>query len=121
MEERAVFANMCMLSDSRGRVLVQNRKDPDWPGVSFPGGHVEAGESFVASVIREVLEKTGLLVEHPMLCGIKQFQTQAGARYVVLLFKANRYGSVSCEARMKERCSGRTKTTCSKSKLPRAF
>lgn len=90
-EERAIFTNMCMIEDGEGRVLIQDRKDPAWPGYTFPGGHVEPGESFVGSVIREVWEETGLTIEHPKLCGIKQFQTKEGARYLVLFYKANRF------------------------------
>ena len=89
--EQAIFTNMCMISDGQGNILVQDRKNPDWPGVTFPGGHVEPGESFVESVIREVKEETGLTIENPILCGSKQFQTHENARYVVLFFKANRY------------------------------
>lgn len=88
--EQAIFTNMCMITDG-GKVLVQDRKKPDWPGVCFPGGHVEPGESFVASVIREVFEETGLTVEDPALCGTKQFQTEDGARYVVLFFRASKF------------------------------
>lgn len=88
--EQAIFTNMCMITDG-GKVLVQDRKRPDWPGVCFPGGHVEPGESFVASVIREVFEETGLTVEDPALCGTKQFQTEDGARYVVLFFRASKF------------------------------
>lgn len=90
-EERAEFTNMCMISDGAGNVLVLDRQDPDWPGVTFPGGHVEPGEAFTASVIREVREETGLTVEDPVLCGIKQFQTESDARYVVFFYKATRY------------------------------
>ena len=39
--EKVTFTNMCMISDGRGNVLVQDRLDPDWPGIAFPGGHVE--------------------------------------------------------------------------------
>ena len=39
--ESAVFTNMCMIYDNNGNILVINRKNPDWPGVTFPGGHVE--------------------------------------------------------------------------------
>ena len=52
--EAAIFTNMCMISDGNGNVLVQDRRDPDWPGITFPGGHVEPGEAFADSVIREV-------------------------------------------------------------------
>lgn len=90
-EERVILTNMCMIYDGSGRVLVQNRRNPDWPGITFPGGHVEHGESFCQSVIREVKEETGLTIERPMLCGIKQFQTDSDARYIVLFYKTNRF------------------------------
>ena len=42
-KEAVTFTNMCLLT--RGdRVLVQDRRDPAWPGVTFPGGHVEEGD-----------------------------------------------------------------------------
>lgn len=97
-EEKAIFTNMCMITDGKGNVLVQDRLNPDWPGICFPGGHVEPGESFVASVIREVREETGLTVENPVLCGVKQFQTESDARYVVLFYKANRYSGTLCSS-----------------------
>ena len=90
-EEKAVFTNMCMITDGHGNVLVQDKLDPDFRGLTFPGGHVEPGESFVESVIREVHEETGLTIEDPVLCGIKQFPTESGARYVVLFFKATKF------------------------------
>jgi 8-oxo-dGTP diphosphatase len=80
-----------MICDGAGNILVQDRKDPDWPGICFPGGHVEPGESFVASVIREVREETGLTLRDPVLCGTKQFQTNKGERYVVLFYKAGTF------------------------------
>ena len=90
--EQAIFTNMCMVTDSKGNVLVQDRLNPNWPGITFPGGHVEPGESFVQSVIREVWEETGLTIAHPKLCGIKQFQQLGtGARYVVLFFRADEF------------------------------
>ena len=89
--ESAIFTNMCMISDGNGNVLVQDRKNPDWPGITFPGGHVEKGESFTESVIREVCEETGLTIENPRLCGVKQFQTRQDERYVVFLYKADRF------------------------------
>ena len=90
MAERAVFTNMCMVS--RGdEVLVQRRSDRNWPGIVFPGGHAEPGEAFVESVIREVREETGLTIERPELCGVKQFQDDDGARYVVFLYRTDRF------------------------------
>ena len=39
--EQVVLTNMCMIYDGKGNILVQDRLDPEWPGVTFPGGHVE--------------------------------------------------------------------------------
>lgn len=90
--EPVILTNLCMVYDDAGNILVQDRLDPDWPGLCFPGGHVEPGESFVESVIREVREETGLTIENPILCGTKQFQTLHGnERYVVLFYKTNRF------------------------------
>ena len=89
--ETVVLTNMCMVYDNQGNILVQDRLDPEWPGITFPGGHVEPGEAFTKAVIREVWEETGLTIEHPRLCGLKQFPEEDGTRYIVMLYKANRF------------------------------
>ena len=89
--EQAIFTILCMVSDGNGNILVEDRLDPDWPGLCLPGGHVEPGESFTAAAIRETFEETGLIIEDPRLCGVKQFQTKENTRYVVFFFKASRY------------------------------
>ena len=89
--EKAIFTNMCMVTDGAGNVLVEDRLDPDWPGVTFPGGHVERGESFTGAMIREVLEETGLTVSDLTLCGIKNWTRDDGVRYTVLLYKTSRF------------------------------
>ena len=83
--------NLCMVYDGQGNILVQNRRKRDWSGITFPGGHVEAGESFADAVIREVWEETGLTIEHPVLCGIKQWTEEDGTRAVVLFYKTDRF------------------------------
>lgn len=90
-EEPAIFTNLCMILDGQGNVLVEDRKDPSWPGICFPGGHVEPNEAFTDSVIREVYEETGLTIYDPKLCGVKQFPTKSGARYVVFFYRATQY------------------------------
>ena len=89
--EQAIFTNLCMVYDRDGNILVLDRADPTFPGLCFPGGHVEPGESFVQSAIREVREETGLTIGTPVLCGTKQFQTKDGERYVVFFYKTDRF------------------------------
>ena len=72
-KETVELTNMCMVEDGKGNVLVQNRLDPNWPGIVYPGGHVEAGESITASVIREIREETGLTIENPTIHRIVGF------------------------------------------------
>ena len=89
--EQAIFTVLVMVSDENGNILVQDRLDPGWPGICFPGRHVEPGESFTEAAIRETFEETGLTIENPRLCGVKQFQTKEDARYVVFFYKADQY------------------------------
>lgn len=90
--ENVELTTLCMLTDG-DRILLQNRVKEDWQGYTFPGGHVEKGESFVDAVIREMKEETGLTIKAPKLVGIKQFPIDGG-RYIVLLFKAEKYEGV---------------------------
>lgn len=90
-KEIVTFTNMCMITDGNGNVLVQNRIDPSWPGIAFPGGHVEIGESFVDAVTREVFEETGLTVSNLTLCGIKNWAGEDGTRYFVTCYKTSTF------------------------------
>ena len=87
--EKVEFTNMCMICDEN-KVVVIDRQKKDWPGVTFPGGHVEIVESFTDSVVREILEETGLNIYAPRLCGIKDWYENE-RRYVVLFYKATKF------------------------------
>ena len=91
--EEVELTNMCMFCDGKGNVLVQNKKgDRTWHGWNFPGGHVEQGEFVTPSVVREIREETGLMIENPKLCGIKEFhKEQDGKRFIVFLYVACRF------------------------------
>lgn len=89
--ESAVFTTLCMITDENGNVLVQERLGVKWKGIAFPGGHVETGESFTRSVIREVTEETGYILDDPVLCGVKQFLDNDKNRYVIFLYKATKF------------------------------
>lgn len=63
-----VPAVSAIVTDESGQVLLQRRADNDlW---SVPGGTVEAGESVLDALRREVLEETGLEIEPGRLVGV---------------------------------------------------
>lgn len=89
---QAELTNMCMIYNKEGQVVVQRRLPKHgWPGITFPGGHVEPGESITQSVIREVLEETGLTLHHPRLCGVKDWIEDDGGRYIVFLYQCGEF------------------------------
>lgn len=93
--ENVIITNMCMIYYDN-KVLVQEKIDKDYTGITFPGGHVEKGESFTDAVIREVFEETGLKISSPRLCGIKDWTNDDGSRYMVLLYKTDKFnGTIS--------------------------
>ena len=88
--ETTELMNICMIYDDKGNVLVQNRRKKSWPGVTFPGGHVEKQESLVLSVIREIKEETGLDISDVKLCGIKEW-FNGDVRSIVFFYKTNHF------------------------------
>lgn len=87
--EHVELTVLCLIHKD-GRYLLQDRIKNDWKGYALPGGHIEPGESIVDAVIREMKEETGLLIEKPHLCGVKQFPIDGG-RYIVFLFETSRF------------------------------
>lgn len=89
--EKVELTNMCMIYDENGNILIQDKVGKSFSGVTFPGGHIEPGESFNDSVIREVKEETGLDIKNPKLCGVQQWSMKHKSRYVVLFYKTNEF------------------------------
>ena len=82
------LTNMCLICDGN-KVLVQEKVGTK--GLVFPGGHVEEGESLLESVVREMKEETGLTIENPKVCGFKDWIQEDGTRYIVLLYKTDKF------------------------------
>ena len=86
------LTNMIMIENPEtDEVIVQNRVKY-WTGITFPGGHIEKGESFTASAIREAKEETGLDIRNPKICvTVHCCYKDNDSRYIVILFKTNEY------------------------------
>ena len=84
--------NMIMIYDKdANKAVVINRK-LSWKGISFPGGHVEANESFYESAVREAKEETGLTVSDLKFCGIIHWHNiENEKKYIVYLYKTCSY------------------------------
>ncbi len=82
------LTNMVMVQDkTTGKVLVQERIKT-CKGLSFPGGHVDKGESFIGSAIREIKEETGLDIKKLKSCGVVHWSNnKTFDRYIVFLYK----------------------------------
>ena len=81
------LTNMCMLYDDKGNVLVEEKAG----GLIFPDGHVENAKSIVDSTVREIKEETGLSISDLEFCGIKDWIEKNGSRYLVFLYKTNKF------------------------------
>ncbi len=91
-----ILTNMCMLQKNDGRILALHKNSPDYPGVTFPGGHIEPGESLIESVRREVYEETGLHIGKAMIRGIYDWSLPENGRYIVFLFSSTDFSGTLC-------------------------
>ncbi|MDH6120615.1 NUDIX domain-containing protein [Kitasatospora sp. GAS204B] len=64
---RVVVAASAVVTDDRGRILLQRRTDNGL--YALPGGTMDLGESLPGTAVREVQEETGLAVEITGLVG----------------------------------------------------
>lgn len=87
--EKVELTVLCLIHNGN-KLLLQDRIKKDWSGFTMPGGHVEKGESIIDAVIREMKEETGLTIQNPRLCGVKQFPIEGG-RYIVFLFQTDTF------------------------------
>ncbi|MBR5990305.1 MAG: NUDIX domain-containing protein [Bacilli bacterium] len=88
-KSKVILTNMCMLYREDGSFLVIDRKKQDWPGINFPGGHIEDEESIPESVIREMKEETGYDLHSVEECGYFEWNVpKEGVRHLCILFRS---------------------------------
>ncbi len=89
---KLIKTNMCMITNQQDEMLVINRTKSDWPGLTFPGGHLEHDETLFDSVVREVNEETGLNIKRPRYLG-KIIWTNDDKKIceIAYLFKTNEF------------------------------
>lgn len=92
LQKRTKLTIMCMVYKDDGSFLVENRIKKDWPGLTFPGGHVEDDELIEDAVIREMKEETGLDVSRIEPRGyIEWNEFGDDVRHLAMLFRTKSF------------------------------
>lgn len=77
-----------------GQVLIVRRARPPAQGLyTLPGGAVEAGETLIEAMVREVREELGMIIEPVALAGyreaiVRDDDKRVARHYVILAFAA---------------------------------
>ena len=91
-QKKVKLTIMCMVYKDDGSFLVENRLKKDWPGLTFPGGHVEDDELIEDAVKREMKEETGLELSEIEPRGyIEWNEFGDNVRHLAMLFKTKKY------------------------------
>ena len=91
-QKKTKLTIMCMVYKDDGSFLVENRVKKDWPGLTFPGGHVEDNEYIIDAVAREMKEETGLTVSNLEPRGYIEWNNFGDdVRHLAMLFKTKHY------------------------------
>jgi len=94
-----VLTIMCMVYKNDGTILVQDRKKKTWPGINFPGGHVEPDESITNACIREMKEETGLNISNLEQCGYFEWDDyKENKRHLAILFRTSSFSGELCSS-----------------------
>ena len=76
---------------NENKILVGKRTNSHAPFWSIPGGHIEPGETFEQTAIREIKEETNLEISKPkVICITNNLETfaQCGKHYISIILLA---------------------------------
>lgn len=83
-----------IVTNKNGEVLVGKRKGSHAPYYSIPGGHLELGETFEETAMREIKEETNLDITNPKVVaivnGLNTYKNE-GLRFVSVVMLVRKY------------------------------
>ncbi len=86
------LTNMVMIQNPETKEVLVQKRIKYWCGITFPGGHVDNGESIYDSAVREVKEETGLTVTNLKYCGLVHWHNiDNNDKYFVHMYKTSDY------------------------------
>lgn len=86
------LTTMVLVKNDKDEVLLIDRKK-DWKGLTFPGGHLEEGESIVECAKREILEETGIRIKDIKIKGlVNWYNEKNGDRFLVFAITSRQSG-----------------------------
>ena len=92
IKSKVILTTMTMVENKQGEVLVELREKNDWPGINFPGGHVEDNESIEESAIREIKEDCGIDIDNLVCTGHFEWNVpKEGVRHLCILYKTSTF------------------------------
>lgn len=89
-----------IIENEQQQILIGKRKGAHAPYYSIPGGHIELGESFEQTAIREVFEETNLQIVNPKVIGVtnnlKTFALEGHHSISIILLAKAFSGTLKC-------------------------
>ncbi|MBU1012297.1 MAG: NUDIX domain-containing protein [Bacteroidetes bacterium] len=92
--ERPMVGIGIIIENTEHKILIGKRKGSHSPFYSIPGGHIELGETFEQSAIKEVFEETGLIVQSPKVIAVtNNLRTYKNEKkhYISVILYTNRF------------------------------
>lgn len=85
------LTNLSLIYNTNNEILVEEKITKYGKKIVFRGYHVENNESLKDAIIRENYEETNLVISNPILCGIKDKCNADNSRFIVFLYKCNKF------------------------------
>lgn len=94
METPQVRVGIAVFVFKNGKFLIGKRKNAHGEGTwALPGGHLEFGETFEQTVVREVQEEVGLQIKNIRFGGVTNDQFEKEAKQYVTIWMLSDYDS----------------------------